>query len=122
MYSWILLLTAMEITIAQPSSPQNYSSSKHHDAVIAKLKSNIHITRTDVIALEKILCIEVGIREDYESEIGFKPLGEFVREIVGLDMNAANTDFSEYLDEIRLNNRQIYFVNQIVEYIVHNGV
>lgn len=32
---------------------------------------------------------EVGTRSDYEQEIGEKPLGEFVREIVGLDMNAA---------------------------------
>lgn len=32
---------------------------------------------------------ELGIKQDYESEYGEKPLGEFVREIVGLDMNAA---------------------------------
>jgi len=28
---------------------------------------------------------EVGTKEDYEAEYGSKPLGEFVREIVGLD-------------------------------------
>ena len=49
-------------------------------------------------------------------------LGEFVREIVGLDMNAAKEAFSEYLTNTSLDSRQIYFVNQIVEYIVHNGV
>ena len=51
-----------------------------------------------------------------------KPLGEFVREIVGLDMNAAKEAFSEYLTNTSLDSRQIYFVNQIVEYIVHNGM
>ena len=65
---------------------------------------------------------EVGTRSDYEQEIGEKPLGEFVREIVGLDMNAAKEAFSEYLDENSLDSRQIYFVNQIVEYIVQNGM
>ena len=30
--------------------------------------------------------------------------------------------FSEYLDNANLDSRQIYFVNQIVEYIVHNGM
>ena len=30
--------------------------------------------------------------------------------------------FAKYLDEISLDADQIYFVNQIVEYIVHNGV
>jgi hypothetical protein len=61
-------------------------------------------------------------KEDYEKEIGEKPLGEFVREIVGLEMNAAKEAFSEFLDETNLDSRQIYFVNQIVEYIVHNGM
>lgn len=61
-------------------------------------------------------------KQDYENEFGTKPLGEFVREIVGLDMNAAKEAFSEYLTNTSLNSRQIYFVNQIVEYIVHNGM
>ena len=37
-------------------------------------------------------------------------------------MNAAKEAFSEYLDGANLDSRQIYFVNQIVEYIVHNGL
>ena len=56
------------------------------------------------------------------AEYGEKPLGEFVREIVGLDMAAAKAAFAEFLDETALDSRQIYFVNQIVEYIVHNGL
>ena len=49
-------------------------------------------------------------------------MGEFVREIVGLDMNTAKEAFSEYLKESNMDSRQIYFVNQIVEYIVQNGM
>ena len=45
-----------------------------------------------------------------------------VREITGLDMNATKEAFSEYLTNTNLDSRQIYFVNQIVEYIVHNGM
>lgn len=37
-------------------------------------------------------------------------------------MNAAKEAFSEYLSDTSLDSRQIYFVNQIVEYIVHNGM
>ena len=40
----------------------------------------------------------------------------------GLILNAAKAAFSEYLDGNSLDSRQIYFVNQIVEYIVHNGM
>ena len=90
--------------------------------VIAKLKRNIPMTAHDVKVLEDILWKDLGTKEDYEAEYGQKPLGEFVREIVGLDMNAAKTAFAEFLNDVNLNDRQIYFVNQIVEYIVHNGI
>lgn len=59
-----------------------------------------------------------GTKQDYEQEFGSKPLGEFV----GLDMNAAKEAFSDYLTNTNLDSRQIYFVNQIVEYFVHNGM
>ena len=45
-----------------------------------------------------------------------------MREIVGLNMAAAKAAFSHYLDGANLDSRQIYFVNQIIEYIVHNGM
>ena len=64
----------------------------------------------------------MGTRQDYEAEYGEKPLGEFVREIVGLDMTAAKEAFAVYLNDANLDSSQIYFVNQIVEYIVHNGL
>ena len=96
---------------------------QHQDNIaIAKLKTNQPLTSTDVASLEEILWQEIGTKQDYEQEIGTKPLGEFVREIVGLDMNAAKEAFSEYLTNASLDSRQIYFVNQIVEYIVHNGM
>ena len=92
------------------------------DEVIAKLKNNIPMTADDIKELEKILWNDLGTKEDYETEYGKKPLGEFVREIVGLDMNAAKAAFSKYLNDVNLDPRQIYFVNQIVEYIVQNGM
>ena len=96
---------------------------QHQDnPAINKLRSNIPLTESDVKELEDILWSQVGSRQDYETQVGKKPLGEFVREIVGLDMNAAKEAFSKYLDETYLDSRQIYFVNQIVEYIVHNGM
>ena len=96
---------------------------QHQDnIVIAKLKTNKPLTEMDIESLEQILWKEVGSQDDYEKEYGHKPLGEFVREIVGLDMNAAKEAFSEFLNDANLDSRQIYFVNQIVEYIVHNGM
>jgi len=96
---------------------------QHQDqAAIAKLKSNVPLNADDVKALEQILWNEVGSKKDYEAEYGQKPLGEFVREIVGLDMSAAKSAFADYLNSVSLDSSQIYFVNQIIEYIVRNGV
>lgn len=96
---------------------------EHQDSpAIAKLKSNLPLTQQDVAELESILWSQVGTQEDYEAEYGEKPLGEFVREVVGMDMKAAKEAFSVYLNDVNLDDRQIYFVNQIVEYIVQNGL
>ena len=96
---------------------------KHQDnEIIAKLKTNLPLKKDDVKILEEILWSEIGTKQDYEAECGQKPLGEFVREIIGLDMNAAKEAFAKYLDDTHFDSRQIYFVNQIVEYIVHNGI
>ena len=100
-----------------------YYIREHQDnEAIKKLKSNIPLSKDDIKELEKVLWSELGTKEEYEHEYGQKPLGELVREIVGLDMNAAKEAFSEYLENSNFDSRQIYFVNQIVEYIVHNGM
>ncbi|MBR5428162.1 MAG: hypothetical protein IK118_07430 [Clostridia bacterium] len=90
--------------------------------VIAKLRGNVPLTGEDIKTLEDVLWGEIGTKEEYEAQYGQKPLGELVREIVGLDMNAAKEAFSEFLNDADLDARQIYFINQIVEYIVHNGL
>lgn len=109
--------------LANYKAKAEYYVREHQDNIaIAKLKTNQPLTREDIRNLEKILWSDLGTKEDYEKEYGEKPLGEFVREIVGLDMKTAKEAFSVYLESADLDSRQIYFVNQIVEYIVHNGV
>ena len=100
-----------------------YYLKKHEDnLVISKLKTNKPLTKSDVKELERILWNEIGTRQDYEKEYGDKPLGELVRSIVGLSMEAANDAFSDYLNNINLNNIQINFVKRIVSYVVKNGL
>lgn len=87
-------------------------------SVIAALRSMSPNTE-DVQALEKLLNWS-PLKTDYEVQGSAeqKPLGEFVREIVGLDMNAAKEAFCKYLNDASLDSRQIYFVDVIVEYIL----
>lgn len=99
-----------------------YVRQNQDQIAIKKLRTNLPLTKADIASLEKVLWSELGTKADYETEYGQKPLGEFVRELVGLDMNAAKEAFADYLNDVNLDSRQIYFVNQIVEYIVHNGM
>lgn len=99
-----------------------YVRQNQDQIAIKKLRTNLPLTKSDIASLEKVLWSELGTKADYEAEYGQKPLGEFVRELVGLDMNAAKEAFADYLNDVNLDSRQIYFVNQIVEYIVHNGM
>ena len=48
---------------------------------------------------------EVGTRQSYEAEVGQKPPGEFVCEIVGMDMSAAKEAFAQYLNHVNLDIR-----------------
>lgn len=99
-----------------------YVRQNQDQIAIKKLRTNLPLTKADIGSLEKVLWSELGTKADYEAEYGQKPLGEFVRELVGLDMNAAKEAFADYLNDVNLDSRQIYFLNQIVEYIVHNGM
>ena len=99
-----------------------YVRQNQDNEVISKLKNNEPMTEADVKVLESILWSEVGTKDEYDAEYQGKPLGEFVREIVGMDMRATKEAFAEYLNDTSLDSNQIYFVNQIVEYIVHNGL
>ena len=101
----------------------NYYIRQHEDnPAIAKLKTNQPLTNIDMTELEKILWNEVGTKDDYQKEYGDTPLGELVRSIVGLDRQAAKNAFSKFISNTELNQKQIYFINQIINYIVQNGM
>jgi len=96
---------------------------EHQDQLaVHKLRNNKPLTTQDLQTLEHILWMELGTREDYEKEYGDTPITKLVRQIVGLDVQAANDAFSEFLSEERLNPQQIRFVKLIVDYVVRNGM
>lgn len=100
-----------------------YYLNEHKDEmVIYKLRHNKVLTKSDVNQLEKILWEDIGTKNDYEKEFGDTPVTKLVRKIVGLDRMAANEAFSQFLNEERLNVKQIRFVKLIVDYIVANGL
>jgi len=73
------------------------------------------LTTIKVILLNSLI-------EWYEKEFGDTPITKLVRQIVGLDPQAANEAFSEFLSNERLNINQSRFVKLIIDYFVKNGV
>lgn len=100
---------------------ESYIKEHENDEVIKKIRNNEEINEEDVKKLEEIVNKTLGSKENYEKGYEGKSLIALIRSINGLDMNVAKTLFSEFLDEKKYNANQIYFINQIIEYIVENG-
>ena len=60
-------------------------------------------------------------KEEFKKEYGDKPLGVFIRNIVGLDIKAANEAFSEFLQAGNLRADQMTFIRNIISYLEKNG-
>lgn len=110
------------------SNLQNYKKKveyylkEHQDNLaVYKLRNNKKLTKSDMEQLEELLWKQLGTKTDYEKEYGDTPIGTLIRKIVGVDREAVNQAFSEFLSEERLNINQIRFVRLIIDYIVANG-
>jgi len=101
---------------------ESYVRNHKEHVVIQKLKSNKPITEMDLQALEGILFAgEIGTKQDYINNYGEKPLGEFIRGIVGLDKVAMQDAFSGFIQAGNLRADQITFINNIIDYLSTNG-
>lgn len=98
-----------------------YLNSHKDELAIFKLRNNKKITKQDVETLEEILLKQLGNCDDYKKEFGHTPVSQLVRKLVGLDREAANEAFSEFLNNKSFNTKQIHFVKLIVDYVVKNG-
>lgn len=64
----------------------------------------------------------VGSKQDYINTYGDKPLGVFIRNIVGLEMTATQAHFAEFIQAGNLRADQMTFINNIISYLTRNGV
>jgi len=120
------VFTSPSVDLAQYRKKIELYIQDHQDQLtIQKLKRNKSITQIDLDVLEALLLNASGMSDidAYREKIlQDKPLGAFIRELVGLDLNAAKEAFSSFLDEGVYNVEQIHFVNQVIDYLVNNGV
>lgn len=102
---------------------ESYIRKNRHHLTINKLNKNIPITPDDLKALEDILFTEEAAKnkQQFEKEYGERPLGVFIRSIVGLDVKAAHEAFAEFINSVNLSADQITFINNIITFLSKNG-
>ena len=123
------VLTSKEThTVAPQQTSESYQRKverylrEHQDNIaVHKLRTNKRLTSTDLSELERVLWEELGTKEDYHEFYGERPVGLMVRKTVGMDRGALEEAFSEFLQQNRLNPRQIDFVKRIIDYLARNG-
>uniref|UniRef100_UPI0030EBB481 type I restriction-modification enzyme R subunit C-terminal domain-containing protein n=1 Tax=uncultured Cyclobacterium sp. TaxID=453820 RepID=UPI0030EBB481 len=103
---------------------ERYLEAHKDHLVISKIKNNQPITAAELAQLQAIFfnAEEVGSREEFEKEGKGKTLAYFIRELIGLDKEAVQAAFAEFIQQHNLNAAQIKFLDLIIGYLTQNGV
>jgi type I restriction enzyme, R subunit len=106
---------------------KDYLTSHLDHLVIHRLRTNQPLTQTDLEGLEATLA-EIG-EEEGETLLsgllerrGAPSLAYFIRSLVGMDREAAQAVFSEYLSDRSLTPPQIRFIEMVIEQLTSRGV
>ena len=91
------------------------------NVIVWKIRHNIRLTEQDKENLEKILFEELGNNKKYAETFGDTNIIKAVRNIVGLDKNVVSDIFYKYINDNRLNMKQIQFVKLLIDYVIKNG-
>jgi len=102
---------------------ESYIRKNQDHLTINKLRNNIPITKQELNSIEEMLFIEsvAGTKQQFVDHYGEKPLGEFIRSIIGLEQAAVNEAFAGFLQVGELKADQMTFINTIISYLSKNG-
>lgn len=88
---------------------------------VYKIRHNQRLNETEKKELEGMFQ-RLGNNIEYDNTYGNMSLIEVVRSIVGLDEETANEIFAKYINDSRLNSKQIEFVKTLISYVHENGI
>ena len=106
---------------------KGYLSNHLDHLVIHRLRTNQPLTAADLKGLESVL-VEIGEGDGETLLSGLlarseaPSLAHFVRRLVGLDRSAAQSAFSEFLNDRSLTPPQIRFVEMVIDQLTARGV
>lgn len=88
---------------------------------VYKIRHNQKLNETEKKELEGMFQ-RLGNNIEYDNTYGNMSLIEVVRSIVGIDEETANEIFAKYINDSRLNSKQIEFVRTLISYVHENGI
>jgi len=88
---------------------------------VYKIRHNQKLNETEKKELEGMFQ-RLGNNVEYDNTYGNMSLIEVVRSIVGIDEETANEIFAKYINDSRLNSKQIEFVRTLIRYVHKNGI
>ncbi len=88
---------------------------------VYKIRHNQRLNETEKKELEEMFQ-RLGNNIEYDNTYGNMSLIEVVRSIVGIDEETANEIFAKYINDSRLNSKQIEFVRTLIRYVHKNGI
>lgn len=102
---------------------ESYVRENQNHLTIQKLRKNNPLTPLELDELERLIFIDshIGTKEDYIKTYGEKPLGIFIRSIIGMDEEATQKAFSFFIDSGNLRAEQIQFLKMIVSHFSKTG-
>lgn len=99
----------------------DYLAEHSNRPVIQKIRTLEKIDADDLKELEDILWHQLGTRDEYAAETQNQNLAVFVRSLIGLEQDAVNKKFGEFLNGGMLTAQQQEFVKAIIDYVRANG-
>ncbi|KYH43989.1 DEAD/DEAH box helicase family protein [Branchiibius sp. NY16-3462-2] len=106
------------------SKAEAYLRAHLDNVALERLRRNRQLTPHDIVALEDML---VASGAGPKADVGWVSeraggLGIFVRGLVGLERDAAQAAFAQFLEDSRFDVNQIRFINLIIDELTKNGV
>ena len=99
----------------------DYLAENTNNPTIQKIRNLEPINANDLKELERVLWEELGTKDEYQKITNIDNLAAFIRSIVGIEQDAINEKFGEFLSGNTFNSQQQEFVKSIIDYVRENG-
>ena len=103
---------------------ESFIKANENHLTIAKLKRGLPLTYSDLNELEQFVfnAKEVENKDKFTENFGAEQsLPQFIRSLIGLDKAAVQQAFSKYLTGTIYNEKQIRFIEMIIDQLIQNG-